>query len=71
MGWIVIGNISYKVNEASIERLMHAKDERVQQLPKKPGQKKLGKSDSLLSLVWLNLFRFKFKSALHTELEHF
>lgn len=50
---------------------MHAKDERIQQLPKEPGQKESGKGTSLFSLVWLNLFRYKFKSALHTELEHF
>jgi len=50
---------------------MHEKDERVKQLPEESGQKKLGKSGSLHSLIFLNLFRPKLTSALNTEFEHF
>jgi hypothetical protein len=50
---------------------MNEKDERVKQLSQEPSQKKLGKSGSLHSLIFLNPFHPKLKSALHPELEHF
>jgi hypothetical protein len=50
---------------------MHEKDERVKQLPEESGQKKLGESGSLRSLIFLDLFRPKLTSALYSEFGHF